>query len=187
MMTAIGTPIPMPIFACVCIPVLEASVGNGVEAVGEVTESGVDVDFKLGVVEEFDGRVGNDVKEGSSELAVANEMIGPNAVLVVVSMVMVKPSTSPAHVEKPKKSTKADIAETGNSEPTMREVLAKVYGVARVIAAPNMVTHRPLTWSRLVIEYAVNTIEVGVCVLEYDVSVVIVRNIVPDSPDGWLH
>ena len=39
MMTAIGTPIPMPIFACVCRPVLEASVGVGVgvEAVGEVT------------------------------------------------------------------------------------------------------------------------------------------------------
>ena len=113
----------------------------GVEAVGEVTELGVDVKFKLGVLEEFDNRVGNDAKEGFSELAVADAMIGPNAVL---SMVMVKPSTSPAHVEKPKKSTKADIAETENPESTMREVLAKVYGVARFVAAPNMVTHRPL-------------------------------------------
>ena len=129
------------------------------------------MEFKLGVVEELDGCIGNDVNEGSGKLAdVIISATGTNAALVM-------PSTLPEHVVRAKKSTKADIAEDGNSELTMREVLVKVYGLWRFIASPDVVTHRPPTGYWLVIEYAVNTTDAYVCVLGYGVSVVVLGSI----------
>lgn len=128
----------------------------------------MNAELELSVVEALDGRVGNDVSEGSSKLvAVIISATWTNARLVNFS-------TFPEHVVKAKKSMKAEIAEDRNSEIARRDVVAKVYGVGRIVASPDVVTHRPLILCSLVIEYAVNTIEVKDCILEHSGSVTVV-------------
>ena len=57
-----------------------------------------------------------------------------------------------------RKLTKSESAEDRASELRIREVMAQLYGVARVAAGPVAVTHSVPTSMALTIEYAVNTI-----------------------------